>query len=103
MDVVVCTYDGRRNHPGGRALQGPVVRVALTDLDPARGGPATVTQLVAATGQSQPLVSQHLKTLRLANVVTVDRVGREATYAVADTHVTHVVEDAISHVLEDSR
>ena len=65
--------------------------------------PATVTQLVAATGQSQPLVSQHLKTLRLANIVTVDRVGREATYAVADTHVTHVVEDAISHALEDSR
>ena len=64
--------------------------------------PATVTQIVAATGQSQPLVSQHLKTLRLANMVTVDKVGREATYAVADSHVTHVVEDAISHVLEDS-
>ncbi|TFC70638.1 ArsR family transcriptional regulator [Cryobacterium sp. TMS1-20-1] len=63
--------------------------------------PATVTQLVAATGQSQPLVSQHLKTLRLANIVTVVKVGRESTYTVADSHVTHVVEDAISHVLED--
>lgn len=65
--------------------------------------PATVTQLVAATGQSQPLVSQHLKTLRLANIVTVVKIGREATYAVADSHVTRVVADAISHVLEDSR
>lgn len=65
--------------------------------------PSTVSELVAATGQSQPLVSQHLKTLRLANVVTVDRVGREATYSVADTHVSHVVDDAISHVMEESR
>jgi DNA-binding transcriptional ArsR family regulator len=63
--------------------------------------PATVSEVVAATGQSQPLVSQHLKNLRLANVVRVERAGREATYSITDTHVTHVVEDAILHVLED--
>lgn len=63
--------------------------------------PATVSELVASTGQSQPLVSQHLKTLRVATLVTVDRVGREATYSIADTHVSHVVQDAISHVLEE--
>ncbi|TFD46877.1 transcriptional regulator [Cryobacterium frigoriphilum] len=64
--------------------------------------PATVTELVLATGQSQPLVSQHLKVLRTAGVVIVTRSGREATYAIADQHVAHVVEDAINHVLEAS-
>jgi DNA-binding transcriptional ArsR family regulator len=63
--------------------------------------PTTVGKLVAATGQSQPLVSQHLKNLRIANVVTVERVGREATYSLADRHIAHVIEDAVSHSLED--
>ncbi|WP_150307464.1 ArsR/SmtB family transcription factor [Planctomonas psychrotolerans] len=74
----------------------------LTILTLLAKSPSTVSHLVAMTGQSQPLVSQHLRTLRVAKVVTVDRVGREATYSIADTHVTHVVEDAISHVLEDT-
>ncbi|MFC5931958.1 transcriptional regulator [Cryobacterium melibiosiphilum] len=64
--------------------------------------PATVSELVLATEQSQPLVSQHLKVLRNAGVVIVTRSGREATYAIADQHVAHVVEDAINHVLEIS-
>jgi DNA-binding transcriptional ArsR family regulator len=74
----------------------------LTILKFLNSAPATVTEIVIATGQSQPLVSQHLKNLRVANVVTVARTGREATYSIADNHVIHVVEDAISHVLEDS-
>jgi DNA-binding transcriptional ArsR family regulator len=75
----------------------------LTILTLLAEAPATVSQLVGATGQSQPLVSQHLKSLRVANVVMVDRIGREATYSIVDTHVTHVVADAISHALEETR
>jgi len=81
-----------------KALSSPL---RLTLLQLLADAPATVSELVVATGQSQPLVSQHLKNLRTANVVTVDRVGREATYSLADKHIAHVVEDAISHVLED--
>jgi len=62
--------------------------------------PTTVGGLVTATGQSQPLVSQHLKNLRAANVVTVERLGREATYSLADRHIAHVIEDAVSHSME---
>lgn len=64
--------------------------------------PQTVTELAIATGLSQPLVSQHLKTLRTAGLVSVERIGREARYDVADRHVTHIVEDAMAHALEDS-
>jgi len=73
----------------------------LTILQLLSAEPSTVSRLVSATGLSQPLVSQHLKNLRAANVVTVNRVGREATYDLADRHIAHVVEDAISHALED--
>jgi DNA-binding transcriptional ArsR family regulator len=64
--------------------------------------PQTVTELASATGLSQPLVSQHLKTLRTAGLVSVERLGREARYDVADRHVTHIVEDAMTHALEES-
>lgn len=62
--------------------------------------PHTVGALAAATGMTQPLVSQHLRTLRQAGMVTPTRRGKEIDYHVADAHVTHVVDDAIAHVQE---
>ena len=64
--------------------------------------PATVGELTARSGMSQPLVSQHLKTLRQAGIVTVSRTGREAAYELADHHIAHVVDDAIAHVTEET-
>lgn len=63
--------------------------------------PQTVGALVEATGMSQPLVSQHLRTLRQVGLVTTSRTGREVTYALADRHVAHVIEDALAHVQEE--
>ncbi|KQR46061.1 DNA-binding transcriptional ArsR family regulator [Frigoribacterium sp. PvP120] len=63
-------------------------------------GEAGVSALVEASGLSQPLVSQHLRTLRAAGLVQVDRVGREAIYSVADLHVSHIVDDAVAHAGE---
>lgn len=64
-------------------------------------GPSTVSGLVERSGLSQPLVSQHLRTLRETGLVSLTRSGREAVYAVTDTHVAHIVADAIDHVGED--
>ncbi|MCS7002110.1 MAG: metalloregulator ArsR/SmtB family transcription factor [Dehalococcoidia bacterium] len=47
-------------------------------------GPRPVKALVEATGQRQTKVSQHLAVLRGHGVVTVQRVGVEAWYAIAD-------------------
>lgn len=63
-------------------------------------GSSTVGHLAEESGLSQPLVSQHLRTLRAAGLVSVQRSGREAHYEVADAHVTHIVEDAVKHALE---
>lgn len=60
----------------------------------------TVGALAEATGMSQPLISQHLRTLRQGGLVTATRSGKEVTYRVTDQHVTHVITDALAHVLE---
>ncbi|AQX79041.1 transcriptional regulator [Plantibacter flavus] len=64
------------------------------------GGTSTVGQLAEQSRLSQPLVSQHLRTLRSAGLVSVQRIGREAHYDVADVHVSHIVDDAVQHALE---
>ncbi len=64
-------------------------------------GEHTVTQLVDALGLSQPLVSQHLRVLRGARLVTSERRGREVSYALVDEHVAHVFLDALNHTQEN--
>ncbi|QWW18879.1 helix-turn-helix transcriptional regulator [Schaalia sp. 19OD2882] len=64
------------------------------------GADLTVGQLTEASGMSQPLVSQHLRTLRQANLVVGCRNGKEVVYSLADHHVAHVVRDAFTHVTE---
>jgi DNA-binding transcriptional ArsR family regulator len=80
-----------------RALGSPV-RLALVDLlgDESR----CVHELVTALGVPQPLVSQHLRTLRAAGLVTGARVGRETRYRLADEHIAHIVRDAVAHAAE---
>jgi DNA-binding transcriptional ArsR family regulator len=80
-----------------RALSSPL-RLAIVDLLADR--PGCVHELVEALGVSQPLVSQHLKTLRAANLVATQRRGREMVYRLVDHHVAHVVRDAVSHAGE---
>ncbi|WP_226924740.1 ArsR/SmtB family transcription factor [Georgenia satyanarayanai] len=62
--------------------------------------PRTVGALVEVAAMSQPLVSQHLRTLRQAGLVAAQRSGREVVYSLADRHVEHVVDDALAHVQE---
>jgi DNA-binding transcriptional ArsR family regulator len=62
--------------------------------------PRTVSALTGASGLSQPLVSQHLRTLRQAGLVTATRHGKEVIYRLADLHVSHVIADALAHVQE---
>jgi DNA-binding transcriptional ArsR family regulator len=63
--------------------------------------PRFVHELVERLGLSQPLVSQHLRVLRGARLVRVERHGRGAAYSLADQHVAHIVADAIQHSKEE--
>ena len=53
------------------------ILVELTDK------PQSVSDLVAATGEGQPTVSKHLKTLREAGLVTVEAAGQARVYSIA--------------------
>src|SRR5947209_253416 len=75
--------------PGGD----PRLRIIRELADPLRlrvldrlmhGGPATVSRLAAELDVPLPQLSNHLRRLREGGLVTVDRVGRQAIYALAD-------------------
>jgi DNA-binding transcriptional ArsR family regulator len=83
-----------------RALTAPVRLAVIVGL---ADGPRCVHELVDTVGASQSLVSQHLRVLRGAGLVTSTRRGREAVYRLTDDHVAHIVRDAITHVQEEDR
>jgi DNA-binding transcriptional ArsR family regulator len=82
-----------------RVLSASVRLAIITQL--ADAGPAPVHVLTAALGHPQPLISQHLRVLRAARLITSTAQGRERVYALVDEHVAHIVADAIRHTAED--
>lgn len=83
-----------------RALSSPV-RIAVVSL--LTDGALCVHEIVDALGLPQPLVSQHLRILRDADLVTRTRRGREVAYVLSDHHVAHIVADARSHTGETTK
>ncbi|WP_149286145.1 ArsR/SmtB family transcription factor [Halomonas binhaiensis] len=51
---------------------------------------------------SQTLVSHHLRLLRGARLVRRERRSRQVFYEVADSHVSDMLVDMVSHVEEDA-
>ena len=82
-----------------KVLSSPVRLAIITRL---ADGPAAVHDLTEVTGQSQPLVSQHLRVLRSVRLIQVTARGRERVYELVDDHVAHIVSDAIRHTAEPS-
>jgi DNA-binding transcriptional ArsR family regulator len=82
-----------------RALAAPVRIAIVLQL---RESHRCVHELVDALSVPQPLVSQHLKILKAAGVVTGERSGREVLYRLADHHLAHIVVDAVAHAGEDT-
>jgi DNA-binding transcriptional ArsR family regulator len=80
-----------------RALAAPVRISLVLEL---RESPRCVHELVDALGLAQPLISQHLRVLKSAGVVTSTRRGREVAYHLVDSHLAHIVADAVAHVEE---
>ncbi|WP_029215124.1 ArsR/SmtB family transcription factor [Kallotenue papyrolyticum] len=78
--------------PSGLALKAKLFR-GLSDpsrlalIEALRDGEKTVSQLVEATGLSQPNASAHLACLRDCGIVEKRQAGRYAFYALADDQV----------------
>ncbi|HET9051696.1 MAG TPA: metalloregulator ArsR/SmtB family transcription factor [Candidatus Dormibacteraeota bacterium] len=95
------------------AVPGPRVVAAAVELLKALASTARLTivlelaqqeqcvhELVDLTGMAQPLVSQHLRVLRAAGVVSGRRRGREIAYSLSDDHLAHIAVDAVRHAEE---
>lgn len=83
-----------------RALAAPVRIAIVLQLQQSQ---RCVHELVDALDVPQPLVSQHLRILKQAGVVTSERAGREVLYRLVDHHLVHIVTDAVAHASEDRR
>ncbi|GAS94018.1 ArsR family transcriptional regulator [Mycolicibacterium canariasense] len=81
-----------------RALAAPV-RIAL--VLQLRESARCVHELVDALQVPQPLVSQHLRILKAAGVVSGERSGREVMYRLVDEHLAEIVLAAVTHAGED--
>nr|WP_199340263.1 metalloregulator ArsR/SmtB family transcription factor [Mycobacteroides chelonae] len=80
-----------------RALAAPVRIAIVLQL---RESQRCVHELVDAVGVAQPLISQHLRVLKAAGVVSGERQGREVMYRLVDDHLSHIVVDAVAHTEE---
>jgi len=93
--------DERELEAGAELLRafGHPLRLAIV-LSIHEHGTRCVHELVEELGAAQPLVSQHLRTLRGASVLSGERRGKEIAYSLVDHHVIHIALDAIEHANE---
>lgn len=63
-----------------------------------RQEPCSVGDLADALDMAQPAVSQQLKVLRDLELISGTRSGRHTVYAVHDTHVALLLEEALRHI-----
>jgi len=61
-----------------------------------------VCDLAETLNSNQPAISQHLKTLKLANMVKYHKDGKNVIYSISDDHVTHIFDQCLVHIKERS-
>jgi DNA-binding transcriptional ArsR family regulator len=63
-----------------------------------REGPCAVGELAAAIGMEQSAVSHQLRILRHLGLVIGERRGRSVVYALHDSHVADLLDQAVFHI-----
>jgi DNA-binding transcriptional ArsR family regulator len=63
-----------------------------------REAPSSVNDLAEAIGMEASAVSHQLRLLRHLGLVVGERSGRQIIYALHDTHVAVLLEEAVYHV-----
>jgi DNA-binding transcriptional ArsR family regulator len=61
-----------------------------------------VSEIASSLDLSSSLVSHHLRLLRAARIVKSERQGKQVFYAVADAHISDVLNDMLEHIAEPS-
>jgi len=63
-----------------------------------RESPCSVGELALAVEMEQPAVSHQLRILRDLGLVLGSRAGRQVIYALYDTHVAALLDEALRHI-----
>ena len=63
--------------------------------------PRSATELAELSGLEQTAASHQLRLLRKVRLISAQRAGRQVLYSLADSHVSHIILDAIAHVQEE--
>jgi DNA-binding transcriptional ArsR family regulator len=71
---------------------------ALVALD--RMGPLAVSDLLPLCGLEQTALSHQLRILRTAGLVSAERQGKSVVYALADAHVSAILDGGLVHAGE---
>ncbi|MGK5531262.1 ArsR/SmtB family transcription factor [Streptomyces sp. URMC 129] len=88
-----------RNAPKvAETLQALATPSRLLILARLREGPCAATELAAAVGMEQSACSHQLRVLRTLGLVTGTRQGRSVVYALYDSHVAALLDQALYHV-----
>jgi DNA-binding transcriptional ArsR family regulator len=82
-----------RVHEIARALADPLRLAVLEHL---MSGPATVSELVSVTGESQSKISNHLALMRASGLVRAAQLGRQRIYELRDASVGQLVESLMA-------
>lgn len=80
------------------AALGDPARLRLMEL--LLDGRHCVSELAEETGASAPAVSQRLKILAAARLVERTREGRHVYYALADAHISQILNQVFDHASE---
>lgn len=80
-----------------RAAGDPGRLLLLAELD---RGERCVSDLAALTGEGMSTISQRLKVLRAAGLVTRRREHKHILYSLADRHITQLIQSALEHAGE---
>lgn len=64
-------------------------------------GPLTVGDIVRTVKQSQPAVSQHLKTLKSCSIVEDERRGQEVYYSLNSKYVLTLLKNLTAEMKKD--
>jgi ArsR family transcriptional regulator len=62
-----------------------------------------VSELAEETGEAMSTISQRLKVLHQAGLISRQREGRHIYYGLADQHIIELLSNAFEHAGEDSR
>ncbi len=94
----VGTLDAATAREVAQAMQALATPSRVRILDRLHQAPSSVGDLAEAVGMEQSAVSHQLRLLRHLGLVIGERRGRQVVYALYDSHVADLLDQAVFHV-----